>query len=84
MPKTRRVLFTKFKRVEAVGDKAAFLEEIPNQLGNLLLWGMAYEVFEMNAGNYTIGIVEDDLGHVHEVEPRHIQFVYPGPPQTSQ
>jgi hypothetical protein len=38
-------------------------------------WGCAYEEFESGPGNYTIAIVEDMNGVIHDVLPTNLKFI---------
>lgn len=38
-------------------------------------WGCAYEEFEAGPGNFTIGIIEDLNGVIHDVLPTNLKFV---------
>jgi hypothetical protein len=40
-------------------------------------WAAAYEDFENNAGNYTVGLIENPDGTITEVIPSRIMFVEP-------
>ena len=40
-------------------------------------WGYAYEEFESGPGNYTVAIVEDNEGRIHEILPSKIIFIDP-------
>ena len=44
-------------------------------LGEFHQWGSDYEEFETGPGNYTVGIVEDSDGKIHQPFPENIVFL---------
>jgi hypothetical protein len=38
-------------------------------------WGCAYEEFESGPGNYSVALVEDGCGNIHEILPSKIKFL---------
>lgn len=44
-------------------------------LGDFHQWGCDYEEFETGPGNYTVGIVEDSDGKIHQPFPENIVFL---------
>lgn len=63
----RRVKFDKYDR-----STRTWVRE---QFGTFHQWGQTYEEFEQGPGNSTMGIIEDDTGHVHLIYPEDITFL---------
>ena len=83
--KLRKVKFKKFIPVlyediegqysKSIVEGTGMLEKDFIHNGFFHKWGQTYEEFEANAGNYSIGIIEDMQGEIQEVTPSWIKFI---------
>ena len=55
-------------------NTGCFEKEFKN-IGEFHQWGCAYEEFKAGPGNYTVAIVEDEDGDIHQVLPQNIRFI---------
>jgi len=71
--KKKRPCHVKTKRFELTDEKRGWINVEYNGLFHE--WGNeAVEAGETGFGNFTIGIVEDETGQIHTINPNHIKF----------
>lgn len=73
----RKVLFKKFVPNEKHPNGRFVIEEEFSNPGTFHQFGLSMEEDESGFTNYTIAIIEDESGNLHEVIPSNMKFVDP-------
>ena len=71
----RKVLFKKFVPNEKHPNRRFVIEEEFSNPGTFHQFGLSMEEDESGFTNYTIAIIEDESGNMHEVLPSNMKFI---------
>ena len=77
MKKLRKVKYRKWTEPQKVDGRfeSGFWSENYDCNGFFHCWGCQYEDMEVNAGNYTVAIIENPDGSIEEIPPVHVKFI---------